>query len=44
MADKYREVENTLSVFYNKKITRKKSIRKEANIELKIRYRKVKLT
>jgi hypothetical protein len=30
MADKYREVENTLSASYNKEITREKSIRKEA--------------
>jgi len=33
MADKSREVKNTLSASYNKEITREKSVRKEARWE-----------
>jgi len=46
MVNKRREVKNTLGTSYNKKITRKKSVRKEAKCkqmyrELKIRRGKV---
>ena len=48
MADKYREVEYILGIFYNGEITKEKSIRKEIKYKqiqggLKIGHRKVKL-
>jgi len=33
MADKYREVENMLSAFYNKEIIKEKSVKKKAKWE-----------
>jgi len=48
IADKCREVENTLVVSCNEEMTREKSVRKKARCEqtrgLKIRCEKVKLT
>ena len=47
MADKYRKVKYILGAFYNKEITKEKSVRKKVRCkrtrELKIRCGKVKL-